>query len=162
MILTLWLVAQLANGVPAQDPRPCSATEHRQFDFWLGDWDVRGQKGQLLGTSRITSILDGCAVQEEWTSASGKTKGVSHNAFNPATRRWHQTWVDNSASRLDLIGEFSGSAMVMEQRTHGEGAKIDRITWTPLGDGRVRQVWDVSADGGVTWKTSFDGFYSRR
>lgn len=42
----------------------------------------------------------------------------------------------------------------------GEDGPIrDRIRWTDLGDGRVEQRWDVSADGGETWSTVFLGFY---
>jgi hypothetical protein len=26
----------------------------------------------------------------------------------------------------------------------------------------VRQTWDISTDGGTTWRTSFDGYYARR
>ena len=38
------LASAFSLGVHAQEakPAPCSAPEHRQFDFWLGDWEVRG------------------------------------------------------------------------------------------------------------------------
>ena len=35
----------------------------------------------------------------------------------------------------------------------------DRITWTPNGDGTVRQLWESSTDGGATWSVAFDGTY---
>jgi hypothetical protein len=31
-----------------------------------------------------------------------------------------------------------------------------------LPDGRVRQHWETSKDGGATWTTAFDGYYRRR
>jgi hypothetical protein len=31
-----------------------------------------------------------------------------------------------------------------------------------LDDGRVRQHWRASKDGGETWVTVFDGYYSRK
>lgn len=37
----------------------------------------------------------------------------------------------------------------------------DQITWTPLGDGRIRQHWQVSNDEGKTFSTAFDGYYER-
>jgi hypothetical protein len=48
--------------------------------------------------------------------------------------------------------------MVMEG---GEGARRDRITWTRQSDTAVRQVWEVSEDGGATWRVDFDGQYAR-
>ncbi|MCP4663212.1 MAG: hypothetical protein GY856_48085 [bacterium] len=38
---------------------------------------------------------------------------------------------------------------------------IQRITWSPLGDGRVRQLWESSVDG-QGWKVVFDGTYTRK
>ncbi len=36
-----------------------------------------------------------------------------------------------------------------------------RGTWTPLEDGRVRQFFEQSVDGGENWSPWFEGFYSR-
>lgn len=165
MPLLVLLLAIAQATVPASPgPRPCLAPEHHQFDFWIGDWEVRAADGRVLGTNRITPILDGCALQEEWTSANGTIRGVSINAFDPADRRWHQTWVDTGPSRLTLTGGLVDGRMVMAQRSAPAGGAVDvqRITWTPLPDGRVRQHWEASGDDGAHWKTSFDGYYSRR
>jgi hypothetical protein len=35
----------------------------------------------------------------------------------------------------------------------------NRITWSPQAEGRVRQHWETSADGGKTYTTAFDGMY---
>jgi hypothetical protein len=165
-MVTLVLLILLQTTAPgtAGSASPCAATEHRQFDFWIGDWEVRTAQGRVLGHNRITSILSGCALQEEWTSADGKLRGVSHNAFDPADRRWHQAWVDTSPSRLDLVGGIVDGRMVMEQRSRDAAGKalVQRITWTPLPEGHLRQVWETSTDDGRTWKTAFDGYYSRK
>jgi hypothetical protein len=39
---------------------------------------------------------------------------------------------------------------------------LDRTTLTPLEDGRVRQLIEISTDGGHSWRSIFDGYYSRR
>ena len=165
LLLLLVISAQSAAAPPTNAPSSCSAPEHRQFDFWIGDWEVRAADGRMLGSNRITAILGHCALQEEWTSAGGKVRGVSINAFDPADRKWHQAWVDTGPSRLALVGGLVDGRMVMEQRTPASGtspAQIQRITWTPLPDGRVRQQWEVSTDDGERWKSAFDGYYSRR
>ena len=60
--------------------------------------------------------MAGCALREEWTSADGKNVGMSLNAYNQADQRWHQSWVDNAGTRLDLVGGLRAGAMVLEQR----------------------------------------------
>lgn len=45
-------------------------------------------------------------------------------------------------------------------RATPRGDVLDRITWTALPDGRVSQVWELSADGGASWQRVFVGFYS--
>jgi len=142
-------------------PKPCATPEHRQFDFWLGEWSVTASDGKVAGHNRITSILGGCALREEWTSARG-SNGTSLNMYDAGAGRWRQTWVDDSGSVLLITGEFRGGKMVLEGDSPEAGGKTtrQRITWTPLAGGRVRQLWDSSADGGKTWKVEFDGTYT--
>ncbi len=56
--------------------------------------------------------------------------------------------------------------MVLEGRRPGKkgGTVIDRIQWGRIGGdpNRVRQLWEVSADGGKTWEVAFDGTYVRK
>lgn len=159
------LVAWLSPGWGAAQPepaRPCAAAEYRQFDFWLGDWTVE-QRGQPAGTSSVTPILDGCVIHETWTS-TGRARGQSFNRYDRGSRQWVQTWVDNNGQSLLLRGERRGASMVLEGSRPGAsgGTTIDRITWTPIEGGGVRQHWVASTDGGVTWTDQFDGIYRRR
>ena len=156
-MLALPLVIALL-GVAAPAPSPCAAPERRQFDFWIGEWDVTRPDGKVAGQNRIAPILGGCALREEWTGAGGN-RGTSLNAWDADARRWRQTWVDESGTVLLLVGGLDGGRMVLES---DGGAARQRITWTPLPDGRVRQLWDSSADGGRTWKVEFDGMYAKK
>ena len=65
-----------AGSAATPAPKPCSSPEYRQFDFWLGDWDVT-EAGKPAGTNRITAILGGCAVREEWKGVSGLPERAS-------------------------------------------------------------------------------------
>ena len=40
MLVLLVLLSQSPAPPAPVKPFDCSAAEHRQFDFWLGDWDV--------------------------------------------------------------------------------------------------------------------------
>ncbi len=148
--LILSVTAWAADKAPS-----CTTAAHRQFDFWLGHWRVM-EKDKLAGHNRITSIDGGCVLLESWTGVSGFT-GHSLNVYDASRGVWHQTWVDNSGSLLVLEGSFRDGRMVLEGARE---KRRDRITWTPLPGGELRQHWETSSDG-ITWTTAFDGRYTR-
>lgn len=156
------LVAQ-GQGSGAPQPSPCTAGEYRQFDFWIGDWEVRRPDGQVVGHNKIEPALNGCTLIEQWTSA-GPSRGTSLNFYDSSTRQWHQTWIDNSGSSLYLNGQLRDGRMVLESEVkNAQGQTVrHRITWTPLDGGGVRQHWEASSDGARTWRTLFDGRYSKK
>ncbi len=140
--------------------KPCNSPEFRQFDFWLGDWNVESAASPgSVSRNRITSINDGCTIREEYTTPGGYA-GTSLNFYDAIRKTWHQTWIDNQGGALYLEGGLQGKAMVLSTTTDPQS--INRITWTPLDDGRVRQHWEATADGGNSWSTVFDGYYSKR
>jgi hypothetical protein len=151
------------QDAPAPAPKPCSTPEHRQFDFWVGDWEVTQPDGTVAGTNRIDIILGGCVLQESWKSANGRSVGHSFNLY-ARDGRWHQTWVDNSGLLLELVGGLEDGRMVMSQeRTTPEGQKaLHEISWTKLETGQVKQHWRVTTDNGQTWKDVFVGIYTRK
>jgi len=152
--------AQDDTNAPAKQP-PCSGPEHRQFDFWLGEWEVTAND-KVAGSSKITSILGGCVIFEEWKSASPYA-GKSFNRFDPETKTWSQIWVDSTGGILKLVGEYKDGKMILQGEHINAGeAVIDRITWTNNEDGTVRQVWEKSKDNGQSWNAVFDGLYRQK
>ncbi len=147
----------------AHSPTPaCVAPDYRQFDFWLGSWKVTNPKGQQVGTSEISRVSEGCAIREQWKSASG-SNGMSINYYDSADHKWHQDWVGGDGSILHLQGELVGNAMVLSGESRSpRGIVLNRITWTPLPDGKVKQEWSTSSNEGRTWKTSFVGVYQKQ
>lgn len=162
--LTLPAAAALAQNGTA--PAPCSQPECRQFDFWVGDWDVATQNGKPAGTNSIKRVLNGCAIQENWKSAQGPFEGNSYSLYDARRGRWHQTWVDNTGNLLRLDGGFVNGKMVLtDWRPPAQPGAMDvlhRITWEKKSDDEVRQLWESSPDGGQTWTVVFDGKYVRR
>ena len=150
---------------PAKPPPPCMDTQHRQFDFWVGEWDVSNPAGKPAGRSRIESKLNQCVVHEHWFGVGGSV-GESFNLYNAGSGQWEQYWVDNGGNRLHLKGGLVGKAMVLEGVQDKPNAQTgltqrERITWTPNADGSVRQLWETSTDDGKRWATSFDGLYRK-
>ena len=164
--LPLALLATLgALGVDLHAaPASCTDAAHRQFDFWLGRWEVFAPNGNKAGDNVIESIAGGCALAESWSGRGGVT-GRSLNIFDTQDGKWHQTWVDSTGGHLQLTGALAGKAMVLGAAGPDPDAPgrtlTQRITWTPNADGSVRQHWETSADGGKTWTTVFDGRYVR-
>lgn len=159
----------VALAVPAlaqqpQAPPKCDRPEHRQFDFWIGDWRVESADGNVLGQNLVTLELNDCVLHEHWTGARGH-KGESFNIFDRASGKWHQTWVSQTGHLLQLDGGRDGTSMKLEGKSkQPDGTPVlDRVTWTPLDReecrGCVRQFWEQSADGGKTWTVAFEGFY---
>ena len=171
MLIGVWLFA--TGVVHGQEPadtslgearigEACAEESYRQFDFWIGRWTVRDSTGTQVGTSRITRVADGCAIREEWQGASG-TPGVSLNYYSPEQDEWRQDWVGGDGIILHLTGRLEGDEMVLTgERPTGDGSVLDRIRWRALPDGRVRQEWQSSTDGGQHWERVFLGFYEPR
>jgi hypothetical protein len=136
----------------------CDSPAHRQFDFWLGDWNITVPGGAPGGVSNITKELGGCAVMESYQGGNGR----SINLYDRARDRWTQTYIDRGGLLLRLSGGLEGEAMVLddEVRTTPTGLGLkSHITWTPRADGGVQHVWHFSTDGGATFSTTFDGNY---
>lgn len=154
--------ASIAIAEAAQPGPP----ESRQFDFWLGEWEVTSPDGKLQGTNRIELVSDGRGLLETWTgeTAVGNTNGRSLNAWNAEKKQWQQFWVGGDGGVLELSGGADAQGrMVLTGERDSEGKRLfERITWTPGTDGSVRQLWEQSSDAGKTWTIVFDGRYTKK
>jgi len=113
---------------------PCrSAPEFRQFDYWLGEWDVE-ILGQKQAKSSIQLVLDDCVIFENYTDSRGYA-GKSFSIYG----------LDNGAMTFRWDHDKS----------------LNRMTFTKEGPDRVRQILETSSDG-KTWSKTYDGLYIRR
>lgn len=156
--------AHAEEAVPPADHRQvCASSQHRQFDFWIGTWDVVNRlvpeedRSDRRATNRISLEEGGCVLAERYVTIGGYT-GRSYSFYDAARGVWHQTWIDSRGQALYLEGGFEDGAMVLGGES--PGGRRQRITWRPLEDGRVQQLWEVSEDGGESWKKVFDGLYT--
>lgn len=149
---------------------PCGTrAEFRQLDFWLGDWDVLGGAGQKVGSSHIEKILGKCVIFETYTAEPGTSLQASYvgqafHFFDTNANKWVQHYVDTTATPFDWIGEFANGAMryTREGPFGPSNSPIkQRMTFTQLPDGKVRQLFEQSVDG-KTWRAGFDGTYVKR
>jgi hypothetical protein len=165
-VLVLGVLALLGSPLRSQNsPQGCSSPESRQFDFWVGEWEVTDSAGRVpMGSSRVVIEELGCVVHENWTGQGGGT-GQSFNFYQRRTGKWEQMWVSSAGSYLHLIGGLEGRTMVLQAEIpapNGTGTVLSQLRWSPEPDGRVRQLWRQSRDGGQTWTVAFDGWYRRK
>ena len=167
---------QAPPATPSTPPPPlprCDRPEHRQFDYWVGEWDVR-PNGQPDATptplGNVIRLEDGgCVVTEHWTTP--RMTGRSLNIYDRTRDQWHQTWVDSTGGLHEYWGAadadgnlvFRGEAPVAAPDNARQSV---RLTFFNLGPdrktpARVRQFSEVlGADG--RWTTNYNLIYYRR
>lgn len=164
------LLATSAPLAAQQQPpaTPCASDSlFAALDFWVGEWTV-WVGTQQAGANRITKVLNGCAITEEW-QATGGGEGRSLFYVPPGARHWQQVWVTGNAlapggtkEKTQLTTPLPDGAIRFQGTIRNGGREwLDRTTLTPNADGTVRQLIEISTDGGATWRTTFDAVYRR-
>ena len=160
ILLPIFAIAQNTGSPCTQDPM------YRQFDFWIGSWEVYGKNGKKAGDSRIDLILDSCIVLENWTSANGNYAGKSFNSFNARTGQWQQNWVDNKGGSIEYVkGGIQNSVMIFYTAPFNfkkDTVATRRLSFHSLTNNKVRQHSEISKDGEKSWVTEYDLEYRRK
>ncbi len=152
---------------PANPPANCTAPEHRQFDFWIGEWRVfqTQRPEEQVAVSTIEGVFNGCGIRETWQPFTLHTGGSLSN-FDPVSGRWHQLWIGSVPGHVMFEGGLVDGQMVLTgywRNVNGPGQHgLIRMTFSANADGSVRQLGEVSTDHGLTWAPSFDFLYRRR
>jgi hypothetical protein len=139
---------------------PCRKPEYRQFDFWIGNWEVENPSGTPVGHNDVTLEQDGCLLVEHWKSNRGGQTGTSFNYYDIRDQKWHQLYLDNSGNAgafPAMAGGLVDGKMVMT--TDPSSSPVFRWTWYVTGPQRVRQMAERSTDGGKTWQIVWDSTY---
>ena len=152
----------------AQTPPPppaCTtdAAPHRDFDFWVGHWDVYGPNGNLAGENLISLREGGCLILEEWAGAGGSS-GTSMNFYDPSIGAWRQIW-QSAGAFIDYAGGLDDEGAMFLEGTITYNGPADpqsapfRGKWTLQDDGAVLQeFWQRDVETGE-WNSWFVGTY---
>ena len=158
------LVSQASAATPPPPPPPaCAGPGFAAFDFWVGEWDVYpAGKDTLVAHSRIEKLYGGCAIRENWMPLKGPGGG-SLSGYDPASQRWHQTWIGSAPGVIQFDGGRADGKMVLTGWWPKSGPKgedgLTRMTYSRVEGNAVRQFGAFSADHGLTWQTSFAFVY---
>jgi hypothetical protein len=146
--------------------KPCMYDDKfKEFDFWVGSWDVRPRNAPLNPPARsdITKSNEGCVVHESWHGLGNS--GESYNIWDRTRQKWFQYWVDNFGGLHEYSGVYSDNAMRYEGTTPagpGSAGRVQtRLTFFKISADTVRQFSEgLQADG--KWAVNYDFIYVRR
>jgi len=165
MLTLLALSLAILNGSIADSVEaPCSRPETRQFDFWIGVWDLswQGEKGEVHGRNTITNLYDQCVIKEEFEDTNGGFRGMSVSVYDTKTEQWRQTWVDNKGGYLDFVGGFKDGQMVLSRSMKRDGTTImQRMVWHNIKQNSLDWNWERSDDLGKTWNLLWQIHYDK-
>lgn len=147
----------------SQNKKPCTSKEYKQFDFWVGNWNVYDVKNQLIGKNKVVKMNNACAIQENWSSKTGPSKGTSYNYYNAIDKSWNQVWIDNVGGSLELKGFYKNNKMVLKSKliTNKKGEYFNQITWFKNSDGSVTQLWELLDKNNTPFNEIFRGTYKK-
>ena len=182
--MLLALLAMPSATVRAQTALPassaCPDARSRQFDFWIGEWDVTNRHRRPesddpvwydtgLATDRVEPVVGGCAIVEHWdgTLTFDRVVGFSVRAFDPRREVWDLVLLWPSPNRPVFAtfagefrhgrGEFNAESVDAHDRP-----QTTRLTFADVGPDALRWDLALSSDSGITWRTSWIMEFARR
>ena len=134
----------------------------RQFDFWLGEWDLAWGDGEH-GTNSIYLDFDDRVIVESFDGRpSIELQGMSISTYDEATGFWRQTWVDNSGTYLAFQGEYQDEVMDLRTKREVDGRiALMRMLWSDIRHDSLTWRWQRSFDRGREWETLWEIAYTR-
>ncbi len=170
----LALVALTCIAFPAlsQDTEgPCSSSEFRQLDFWVGEWELswpggqggtpEGQTGESVNT--ITRELGSCVIHESFNGDGFNGQSVS--IYDARSEEWKQTWVDDQGGYISFTGVIDDGVMQFRTAAFSDAQgnqRINRMIWEDITRARLTWRWQSSTDDGETWSDLWVIAYTRR
>ncbi|HUP87809.1 MAG TPA: hypothetical protein VM100_00510 [Longimicrobiales bacterium] len=163
MLTQLLIAASLAAA-----PAPCDDALYHKLDFWVGAWDVYDPNGKKYATQDVRRVVEGCGLTAEWNGPDGN-RGLMLIGYDPVLKGWRAVYMSNQIPRESTIfvrfsdPDYSGAGVRITRDVTNRGAgERERMTFTPLDGGRMRQLLEVSHDSGASWTTVFNAEHRPR
>lgn len=167
-----------AAGQAQAEASPCPTPEARQFDFWIGEWDVVNRNRQPesrrwyetgRSTDRVYTVVDGCGIVEHWRgNALGQfIVGFSVRAWNPASSTWEMALLWPTSGRpawggLEGVFRHGRGSFLTDGVTPEGDTVLTRFTFSDITPGTLRWQNGSSRDGGITWSSTWIMEFTRR
>jgi hypothetical protein len=110
----------------------------------------------------LASALTGQVVCSScWSEADRAKVPYGNDGDVACAKRCAGKGIGQSLAVRDSSGTYKLYPLEAGDLPGGKKA-LQRITWSQLPGGKVRQFWESSTDGGKTWTVAFDGTYIRK
>ncbi len=175
LLLCVWLASEAARFSADHVPVVMGPKPRRQFDFWIGEWQVQNRnlledgswEDRTRTRARITPVCGGNAILEEWAGPFNGTfmNGFSLRAWNEQRTEWDLVlfWTTNGNGGFGtLTGNFRHGRGEFFSSWTDDGTEItQRYSFSDALPETVR--WDsaITRDGGQNWRTDWIMEFSR-
>ena len=135
------------------------------FDFWVGEWEVSWyakDSSLVKGSNRIEKILDGKVLQEHFEDPNSGFRGTSISVYNPQLQSWYQSWADNAGGYFHFKGIIENGSRIFSMTEPGPGGALYRMVFSGIKENSLVWTWEGTRDGGETWNTAWQIFYTRK
>mgnify|MGYP006277547393 CR=1 FL=1 len=169
----------LFTSLFAQVDQSNFSEKYREFDFWIGKWEVNLRKQQednswkdwKIAQTKVYPILDGRAILELWEEQTNNKPdsaivGYSLRYWHPKNKEWI-LWLNwpgvNRSGSQRLTGNFrhGRGEFFVKRPVNDSTTSITRYTFSDITENSLR--WDnaTSLDGGKTWTGGWIMEFSR-
>ena len=152
-----------AQSQPNAVDKPCSAQDHRRFDFMIGTWQTSDPGTSTVtashGESTVEPMLENCIVHEHRSvSRQGKRlfDGDAYWGYDATTKHWLLFYLDDQSHMQVYEGkEEAGHVAFYRERPDPDGKPIMiRIVYAPATASSYSQTVERSSDHGATWQAA--------
>ena len=141
--------------------------KENSFDFWVGTWEAswKDSNGTIFtGSNKISKVLDGKVLKEDFEDPSSNFKGLSISIFNSITNEWNQTWVDNQGVHyLFTVTIEKGNPVFKTKMIEKDGEIIGRkMVFKNISNNSFSWEWLGTKNNGKDWNILWEVFYTRK
>lgn len=157
---------KLMGATPYISPS-CNSSDHREFDFMLGSWDLKVMvDGKWVpgGYAEHTNPLGGCVhmavvsyenLGKFYKSLSGRNgyAGIALHSYDKKSATWRQVWHDDMGTVMaNFRGRKRQGGMYFVGNAPFEaGSELQRFGWRVTGENLREFTIDMSTEGGTEW-----------
>ena len=170
------LLGTIAAPLTAQ--QACSDPQYREFDFWIGEWDLNnryrvndqvGWRDIGSATNHVFPVAGGCAIVELWDGYLGPNhiRGFSVRAWDYVDEEWKLvlSWPQQNRPSFGMLsGRFRHGRgdFFSESRNADGGLVMTRYSFADITPTSLRWNDGTSLDSGRTWATRWIMEFQRR
>ena len=144
--------------------------QENAFDFWIGTWDLTwtdAEGNTKKGINIIERTMNEKIIQENFSTLDeapeNRYKGKSWSVYNPITKTWNQTWVDNGGGYLDFEGEILEDKRFFKRSFLAKNGNTiyQRMVFFDIEKDSFSWKWESSTDR-ENWKVNWSIKYRRK